>query len=508
MSFPDIPPGKKLPLVDDTTNRLPDPTMDAIAASPELSATIDDQAGTSAGDRILFVSIDGDDSNSGRTLGKAKRTIAAAIAALATGGVVNVAAGVYNESAWGTPPNDTQIRGAGYTTVVNFTTPSATLLTLVNSTRVRLSDMRLALSAAATDSILVDISNSFRCSFRGVTFTGQHTAAATATFRGQIGVRLRDNAGDNRFTDCDFNNLGHAVRTDTIQNYFANCVFGSCWRTIIGGDPANVNYVAGISVANCTLVSSGAAVTDRHIFVEGSANAWWFENTWIEGAKDAVVIGNATAGPAIIGLSNMKIAGTTSCVQILGARQPLLSNVWFSADSGGATPTELTIAATVIAGVAVNLASSAGFEVATSVFPNGWTYIPRSNTESVKMGGRNMDIGAGSVAGAFSFYQAGGGRARVGYDGTRTILSDAGGGRDVVLRSGATPIDMVVADSNGVLHLGGKATANQSMVRGVFIANASTAPTGNPTGGGFLYSEAGALKWRGPSGTITTLGPA
>lgn len=39
MSFPDIPPGKKLPLVDDTTNRLPDPTMDAIAASPELSAT-------------------------------------------------------------------------------------------------------------------------------------------------------------------------------------------------------------------------------------------------------------------------------------------------------------------------------------------------------------------------------------------------------------------------------------------------------------------------------------
>lgn len=44
MSFPDIPPGKKLPLVDDTTNRLPDPTMDAIAASPELSATFGAEA--------------------------------------------------------------------------------------------------------------------------------------------------------------------------------------------------------------------------------------------------------------------------------------------------------------------------------------------------------------------------------------------------------------------------------------------------------------------------------
>jgi hypothetical protein len=40
------------------------------------------------------------------------------------------------------------------------------------------------------------------------------------------------------------------------------------------------------------------------------------------------------------------------------------------------------------------------------------------------------------------------------------------------------------------------------------IANATTAPTGNPTGGGILYAEAGAGKWRGSGGTITTFGPA
>jgi len=40
------------------------------------------------------------------------------------------------------------------------------------------------------------------------------------------------------------------------------------------------------------------------------------------------------------------------------------------------------------------------------------------------------------------------------------------------------------------------------------IANATTAPTTNPTGGGVLYVEAGALKYRGSSGTITTLGVA
>ncbi len=42
----------------------------------------------------------------------------------------------------------------------------------------------------------------------------------------------------------------------------------------------------------------------------------------------------------------------------------------------------------------------------------------------------------------------------------------------------------------------------------VGLANAATVPTSNPTGGGVLYSEGGALKWRGSSGTITTLAPA
>lgn len=426
-------------------SRINDP---ASASRQALNTAIGDVAGQSTGDRIQYVSKDGDDANSGLTPGLAKLTVAAAIAALPTGGLINVAAGVYTESAWGTPPNDLQIRGAGYTTVINFVTPNATLLTLVNSTRVRLRDMRLALSAAATGSILVDISNSFRCSFTGVSFTGQHTAAATTTFRTQIGVRLRDNAGDNRFTDCDFNNFGHAVRTDTIQNYFANCVFGSSWRTIIGGDPANVNYVAGISLTNCTLVASSAAVTDRHIFIEGTSNTWWFENVWIEGAKDAVVIGNAGGGPAACGLVNMKIAGTETCVQILGARQPTLTNISFAAD-GGQTPTELTIDPAVTSGVASNLVSAAGFEVPLSRFPNGWTYIPRSNTESSRVAGRNLDIGAGIAAGQNSYFQAGN-RARFGYDGTNVVVSDQGGGREVKLRAGAAPLDAVRASGTGV----------------------------------------------------------
>src|SRR5574341_1206328 len=40
------------------------------------------------------------------------------------------------------------------------------------------------------------------------------------------------------------------------------------------------------------------------------------------------------------------------------------------------------------------------------------------------------------------------------------------------------------------------------------IANATTAPNANPTGGGVLYASAGALVWRGSGGTVTTIAPA
>ncbi len=40
------------------------------------------------------------------------------------------------------------------------------------------------------------------------------------------------------------------------------------------------------------------------------------------------------------------------------------------------------------------------------------------------------------------------------------------------------------------------------------IANARTVPTTNPAGGGVLYAQAGALKWRGSAGTITVIAAA
>jgi hypothetical protein len=48
----------------------------------------------------------------------------------------------------------------------------------------------------------------------------------------------------------------------------------------------------------------------------------------------------------------------------------------------------------------------------------------------------------------------------------------------------------------------------QSGERIMYIGNCITAPTGNPSSGGFMYVESGALKYRGSSGTVTTIANA
>jgi hypothetical protein len=62
-------------------------------------------------------------------------------------------------------------------------------------------------------------------------------------------------------------------------------------------------------------------------------------------------------------------------------------------------------------------------------------------------------------------------------------------------------------DSSGNLGIG-TTSFGASSVRVIGIGNAVTVPTGNPTGGGVLYVEAGALKYRGSSGTVTTIANA
>lgn len=78
------------------------------------------------------------------------------------------------------------------------------------------------------------------------------------------------------------------------------------------------------------------------------------------------------------------------------------------------------------------------------------------------------------------------------------------------LRAGASNGSVFIQDSTGgspnVL-IGGISAVGASAVNVIGIAN-GTAPTSSPAGMGQLYVEAGALKYRGSSGTVTTIANA
>jgi len=58
-------------------------------------------------------------------------------------------------------------------------------------------------------------------------------------------------------------------------------------------------------------------------------------------------------------------------------------------------------------------------------------------------------------------------------------------------------------------NVGFRTTSQFGRGQGVIaIANAIVAPAGNPAGGGILYVEDGALKYRGSKGTVTIIAPA
>lgn len=101
-----------------------------------------------------------------------------------------------------------------------------------------------------------------------------------------------------------------------------------------------------------------------------------------------------------------------------------------------------------------------------------------------------------------------GGRMNMGLVGSAAgQISGGSSAYAFVLSSFATSLEF---GSNNVVRMGlvGVAgTPANSSVGNIYIFN-STAPTGNPTGMGYLWVESGALKYRGTSGTVTTIAVA
>lgn len=342
-------------------------------------ATASDLAKTNTSDSTLFVSSAGNDSNDGRSWRTAKATVAAAITALPSGGCIEVAGQHTVASPWPEPADHTLIRGQGSRTRITYS-GTAPLVTLTGSRQVHFEALRVSLTDPAGRAFRLD--NTFRCSWNRCLIDGGHTGATGSTYHGQVGFEFRGNAGDNRIVNCDLNNLGEAIQTDTIMNYLIGSTVGNCWTGVHVDDG---DHTGGMSIANSTFVGTaiGASAVRAHVLIDVPANHTWIAGSWFEGCTTAVQAGTNTGtpeGPFGMSIVNTRLAATGTCLDIRAGRQFRLDSVRFAPDRVPvvATPVELVIdAANAVDGFASNLLSEAGFDLPRSTFPDTWTYLPR-----------------------------------------------------------------------------------------------------------------------------------
>ncbi len=137
---------------------------------------------------------------------------------------------------------------------------------------------------------------------------------------------------------------------------------------------------------------------------------------------------------------------------------------------------------------------------------NGSTYIDLCGMELL---GTGTDTFAGTMDGATGFRGFGTTTPRSQVDilsitGAQLSLSYTDGTIRTLFTTGSDG-NLEIAPTGGNIGFG--LTSFGGGVNVIALANA-TAPSSNPTGGGIMYVEAGALKYRGTSGTVTTIANA
>lgn len=196
----------------------------------------------------------------------------------------------------------------------------------------------------------------------------------------------------------------------------------------------------------------------------GANGSAFADGAYLKGVCTAAVA--ASNVPAKIEVYTTTSAGATNLCATFGADQSVtfagaLSGVTTLAMSG-----DLTLSG---AGSDVIVAATAKFRLDGSA--SGDTYIHESSADVLSF------VAGGSVAMAFSATS--------------------------VAFSTATDVNL---NANAFLRLGAMVSTNATAP--TICLSTTTAPSGNPVGGIFIWSDSGAGKARGTSGTVTTFAPA
>ena len=296
--------------------------------------------------------------------------------------------------------------------------------------------------------------------------------------------------------------LGNNVTTENSAAGFEN-------RNSVG-----IGYTARMNGDSCVVIGSsarcvseqsvavgaGATVAGYSVAVGQGANA----NSGASVAASSIMIGRrGLAGPACV------MIGTTaggSAVQV-----DCVGIGWGAASTLVAGNVTASIMIGKEAGCSVSnmcIIGSATAPILTLTFGSGEFGVTNNQTYRLTTSYRNTGLGAALIGDTLQVVAGSG-------TGIWTNLIE-NLGLDLmcgVLAAGTTrqPPTSVLALRHSDLNVslwGGLAATMGSGVKVLFIANATTAPTVAPTGGGLLYVTGGALHWLGSGGTDTAIAPA
>jgi len=240
-------------------------------------------------------------------------------------------------------------------------------------------------------------------------------------------------------------------------------------NVFVGNDAGTLNKIS----------SSNVFVGDNAGFKNNSTNkaitAFADYSGTVAGTVMATSVGHGLSGS----IANIQISGTSDydgvyTITVIDVDTFYFTATWVATDTGYWSKD--------LEGIYnVCIGKNAGYE----------NTIGSNNVCIGKNAGYNNDTGSGSI---FIGCDAGSGAA--GAVSNRLYIANS---------NTSTPLIYGEFDNN---NLGINLKSFGGGTKVISIANATAVPTSNPTGGGILYIEAGALKYRGSSGTITTIANA
>lgn len=357
------------------------------------------------------------------------------------------------------------------------------------------------------------------------------------TINGTAGKTLTNSYG----IFVDNGSLSTATVSNAYGGVFLNPSFGSSSIIALYADSFSVGYTSTTPPSNGAIISGGLSVGSNSLsnaMLKSSSTAAYNLNlvgtqTAQTGSRQICAYINPTLAPSA------QIAANVACVSIEPTiTVPNVSNPAIFAGYGGYV--NLTVNGTA----GKTLSNSYGIYVdagslSTSSVTNsfgGYFKNPAFGTNPIALYADNLAIGSATVPASGGLFVNGTSTfnnlvtiSPSGIDNFLTLNSTTNknsirfrnGGTDVwelVNGLGASTNFSIYNDAAAAQYFQLDADGNVSLclsagtygggVKVVFIANATTAPTSNPSSGGFLYVTAGALKYRGSSGTITSIAAA